>query len=263
MKQNLLTSYLSGFLHAAKMLVDYPKIERLWAKLKLNLPQTPDSYIVIGFAIIGLVIGLIGAFGIWFLQLILPGAIGVIFGTVLLFMLVELKDRGNGLILLSKYIGSRLGGDSHEKIWQTLNDNKSLHEESFSTVALTLAVLIKLMIYFLIVSRNCAYMFIPLIMVNYCTQGLLASNRNLNNKVFFHLDLHDLDKFYLISAVLLFVGVHLNFVVWLFVVFVFAMHYLLLDRFGKNCDRFSAETLTLSGEMSEVVLLVILGLYLV
>ena len=186
---------------------------------------------------------------------------GTIIGTILLLLILLLKDKGQGMGLLGSYLASRLSGKKHQQSCKLLDDSND-DDKSLSSVVLSLILLLKIAMCFVIIKNNCEYMLLPLLMVNYCTQGLLAGNRRINNNVLFYLELHDLDNFYIASAILLFVGVHLNFVVWLFTLFVFAMQYLFAARFTEDSNLYTGNKLTFSGEVSEFVLLIIFSLYL-
>ncbi|MBR7128263.1 MAG: hypothetical protein IKD09_06725, partial [Lentisphaeria bacterium] len=85
----------------------------------------------------------------------------------------------------------------------------------------------------------------------------------LNDKIFFHLELHDLEKFCIISMVLFFVGVYFNFVLWLFGLFVFALICFIIHKNDESLHVFKAGTLTLTGAVGEFILMVLLGLHVI
>ena len=261
MKPNFIIPYIIGFLKASKMILEYPYIEKLWEHIHLEKKQINDVYVVIGLALNGFILGLAGSFVLWLITLIIPGMVGTIIGTILLLLILLLKDKGQGMGLLGSYLASRLSGKKHQQSCKLLDDSND-DDKSLSSVVLSLILLLKIAMCFVIIKNNCEYMLLPLLMVNYCTQGLLAGNRRINNNVLFYLELHDLDNFYIASAILLFVGVHLNFVVWLFTLFVFAMQYLFAARFTEDSNLYTGNKLTFSGEVSEFVLLIIFSLYL-
>ena len=263
MKNSFLVMYITGFLQAAKMLLEYPYIDKLWDSLDLSNTPKVDKYLVKGFVLIGLVVGCIGSLILWFFTLLISNKVGVFLGGIVLFLILSLKDKFSGLITFANYLSLRFTGNSHSNSWQIINNGNNFDNNQFYGATLGFLILIKAIGCFIIVGKGCEFMLIPLLMINYFAQGFFASCRSLNEKAFFYLELHDLENYCIFSAVLLFIGVHFNFVIWLFGLFVFGLIYWGVYKSSSQNNKFCVNTLNLIGEVSEVILLIIFSLYLI
>ncbi len=264
MEKSFLSLYFTGFLRAAKMLLEYPKIEGLWDKFIIpEKGENQEYYTVCGFAVTAFVVGFIGTLLLWLVTALIPDFIGTLVGAIMMFLIIELKDKFSGTVLSCSYLSSRLDGVKHKQSWAMINDNIDVGSDKLYGVCLSFAVLIKFAFCFVLIEKDCEFMLIPILMINYCLQGFLASNRSLNDKIFFHLELHDLEKFCIISMVLFFVGVYFNFVLWLFGLFVFALMCFIIHKNDESLHVFKAGTLTLTGAVGEFILMVLLGLHVI
>jgi hypothetical protein len=263
MKKSFLIMYITGFLQAAKMLLEYPYIEKIWDKLDLTNIKREDQYIVKGFVLTGFLVGIIGAFFLWIFTALIGNSVGGIIGAIILFLLLSMKDKCGGLMTLTNYLSLRFSGNSHSIAWKIINNGTDLPENKFYSVTLGFLILIKAIGCLIIVLKNCEFMLIPLLMLNYFIQGFFASCRSLNDKAIFYLELHDLESYCIFGAVLLLLGVHLNFVIWLFCLFVFGLIYWCAYKYDSQNNGYGVNSLNLTGEIGEVILLIIFSLYLI
>ena len=263
MKKSFLIMYITGFLQAAKMLLEYPWIEKIWDKIDLTNIKREDQYIVKGFVLTGFFVGIIGAFFLWIFTALIGNSAGVLIGAIILFLLLNLKDKCGGLMTLSNYLSLRFLGHSHSVVWKVINNGEDVPENKFYSVTLGCIILIKALGCVIIVKNNCEFMLIPLLMLNYFIQGFFACCRSFNDKTLFHLELHDLESYCIFSAVLLLIGVHLNFVIWLFCLFVFGLIYWYAYKHDSQNNSYGVNALNLTGELGEVILLIIFSLYLI
>lgn len=230
MRNNFLKSYLCGITNACEVLLEYPFVAMVVEKLPHSEKKQRDYYTVVGFVLLGLILGSITALFATVSAWLFGKVAGGFFGTLIAFFLLEFKDKGAGIMLITSFLGNKFVSEEYGQNRPVMSKNIMELATGIDVAIFTLLIIIKFACYFILIYNSRTSLFVALFIINYFTQAFLVSNKAINSNVLFRMELHDLDKFYLLSLVILLVGIHFGFIAWFMTILVFSVLILLINR---------------------------------